>query len=251
MPALDHDLILKLDEPDTAALVASRKAARSATIARNVAAAKLARATAAKGAGSAEALAAASAQTTYAATAKAHDDSFKALRDNVLALHGKALADFTDVGLDPVQGHLVGKREPLLAGTPAVERRRLPLTDKQLDDCAASYDLSCAASDDAHDLVRAIEAYLKAHPPVDGEPGRLIPEPQALQDLRAAFKAKLETVKVEQAKQGTIWAALLTAAVETEHGQRAGDSIRLDLATGDLVLGAVPAPDESKTVEEV
>ena len=43
----------------------------------------------------------------------------------------------------------------------------------------------------------------------------------------------------------------LTAAVETEHGQRAGDSIRLDLATGDLVLGAVPAPDESKTVEEV
>jgi hypothetical protein len=93
---------------------------------------------------------------------------------------------------------------------------------------------------EAFDLQRQINEYEAAHPKIDGEPGKLIPEPEALQDLRAALAGKQATVRTEQGKQHAIVLATVTAAGETLDPDKWSYQRIIDIATGEIVLGRNP-----------
>jgi len=236
MPALDHDLALRLDPADHAALLAARIAERDATILARDAERKQARATAKDGAGAKSATDAATAKTAALTTASTHEATVAATVAAVKVKHAAADLQAQDEGHDIVQGAWVMKAEAKRQGMNPIEDVRLPLDDKQADDFVASYRASVRASFEGMDLQRQVTEYVAAHPKVDGEPGKLIPEPQALLDLRAALAGKQEAVKAEQEKQGAIFAAVLAAS-----GVKAGDYSYSRMSTdGEIVLGRNP-----------
>ena len=236
MPALDHDLVLRLDPADHAALLAARIAERDASILARDAARKQARATAKDGAAATSATDAATAKTAALTTANTQEAAHAAKVIEVKVKHAATDLVAADEGHDIASGTYVMKAGPLLSGLAPIIDRTLPLDDKQADDFVASYRASVRAGFEGMDLTRQINEYVAAHPKIDGEPGKLIPEPQALQDLRAALAAKQEAVKVEQGKQATIFAAVLAAS-----GVRAGDYSYVRMSTdGEIVLGRNP-----------
>ena len=236
MPALDHDLALKLDPADHDALLAARIAERDATILARDQARKQARATAKDGAAAKSATDAATAKTAALTTASTQEATVAATVATVKAKHAATDLVAQDEGHDIASGTYVMKAGPLLSGLAPIIDRTLPLDDKQADDFVASYRASVRAGFEGMDLARQINEYEAAHPKIDGEPGKLIPEPQALQDLRAALQAKQDVVKTEQAKQGAIFAAVLAAA-----GVKAGDYTYTRMSTdGEIVLGRNP-----------
>ena len=236
MPALEHDLALKLDPLDHSALLAARIAERDAAIVARDAARKQARATAKDGAGAKSATDAKAAKDTALTTASTHGAAVTATVAAVKAKHAATDLQAADEGHDIASGTWVMKAGPLLSGMAPIIDRTLPLDDKQADEFVASYRASVRAGFEGMDLARQVSEYEAAHPPIDGEPGHLIPEPQALLDLRATLAGKQDVVKVEQGKQATIFAAVLAAA-----GVKAGDYTYSRMSTdGEIVLGRNP-----------
>jgi hypothetical protein len=227
----DTEIRLVLEEVEHLALLDARKKRRTAMIKRNDAERRRARHEKKKGANHADTKKAAKDRDDFGATAKTHDDAFKTALDAVMAKYHKAATDFSDIGHDAVQGHIVCSTAPRLAGTPSVERQRLELTDKQADDFSASYVASCEAQDDAFDLMRQIEAYRVAHPALfAGSPGL---EPPPVDPVYEKLKSDLDTkqtlVREEHAKQGVIMTAVLNGA-EAYH-------VLVNIETGEIVLG--------------
>jgi hypothetical protein len=236
MPALDHDLILKLDPADHAALLAARIAERDAAIVARDAARKQARATAKDGAAAKSATDAKAAKDAALTTASTHEATVAATVVAVKAKHAATDLQAADEGHDIASGTYVLKAGAKLQGLAPIIDRTLPLDDKQADDFVLSYRASVRASFEGSDLQRQVNEYEAAHPKVDGEPGGLIPEPQALLDLRAALAAKQATVRAEMDTQGAIFAAVLAAA-----GVRAEDYTYTRMSTdGEIVLGRNP-----------
>jgi hypothetical protein len=246
MPALDHDLLLKLDPADHAALLAARIAERDAAILAHDHERKRVRAEQAKGANHADTKKAEKDKADTLVVAKTHEDAHAAKVAEVKAKHFASELTCADEGHDIASGTYVLKAEAKLSGLAPIIDRTLPLDDKQCDEFVASYRASVRAGFEGMDLTRQVNEYLAAHPPVDGEPGKLIPEPQALLDLRAALKAKQDSVKAEMAKQGVIFAAVLQAA-----GAKAGDYTYTRMSTeGEIVLGRNPlATKHDKVIE--
>jgi hypothetical protein len=235
MPALDHDRILKLDPDEHNTMLAARIAERDAAILARDAARKQARATAKDGAGAKSATDAKAAKDAALTTASTHEATFA---DKVAEVKVKHSCSYlgADEGHDIVSGTWVLKAESKLQGLAPIIDRTLPLDDKQCDEFVASYRASVRAGFEGMDLQRQVNEYEAAHPKVDGEPGKLIPEPQALLDLRKALADKQDVVKGEQAKQATIFAAVLAAA-----GEKAGDYTYTRMSTdGEIVLGRNP-----------
>jgi len=236
MPTLDHDLILKLDPKDHDDLLAARIAERDASIVANDHARRQARAEAKDGAGAKSATDAEAAKTAALTTAMSHEDTFTEKVAEVKAKHAAADLTAADEGHDIASGTWVLKAEVKLSGLAPIEDLHLPMDDRQADDFVASYRASVRASFEGMDLQRQVNEYEAAHPKIDGEPGKLIPEPQALLDLRAALKAKQDVVKAERDKQGVIFAAVLAAA-----GVKVGDYTYSRMSTdGEIVLGRNP-----------
>lgn len=243
MPALEHDLLLKLDPADHNSLLAARIAERDAAIAANDAERKRARlAKDGKTTKPAE-----DAKTAALATVATETAKFVTKVAEVKVKHAATNLVASDEGHDIAQGVYVMKAEAKLAGLAPIIEKRLPLTDAQCDLWIASYRLSVRASFEGMDLQRQVNEYLRAHPPILGEPGHLIPEPQALLDLRKALADQQDVVRSEQAKQGGIFAAVLAAA-----GERASDYGYTRMGTdGEIVLGHNPMlTKDDKVVEE-
>lgn len=232
----DTDLLLKLDPLDHSAMLAARIAERDATIVAKNAARKQVRALAAGKA--ADATKAAGDKTAALATAATQEAAFAAAAVAAKVKHAAAGLAPTDEGHDISTGTWQMRFKPRLSGLGPIIDRRLPLTDADCDAWVASYRLSVRAWFEAQDAQRQVAEYEAAHPKVDGEPGGLIPEPQALQDLRAALAGKLDTMKTEQAKQAAIVSAVLTAAgvkVDDYSYQKV-----INTETGEIVLGRNP-----------
>jgi hypothetical protein len=232
MPALETDRLLKLDPADHASLLAARIAERDATILANDAERKRARAAKdAKPTKPAE-----DAKTAALTTATTEEGKFAAKVAEVKVKHAATDVQAADEGHDIARGAYVMKAGPLLSGLAPIEDKRLKVPDADCDAWVASYRASVRAGFEAFDLQRQINEYEAAHPKIDGEPGKLIPEPEALLALRAALKAQQDVARAEQAKQGVIFAATLAAA-----GERVGDYSYVRMGTeGEIVLGHNP-----------
>lgn len=234
MPTLDTDRHLVLDSDDHAALLAARIAERDATILAKDAERKRARA--AKD-GKATKLAE-DAKAAKLAEAATEEGKFKASVAAVKAKHAATDLVAADEGHEIGTGRYVLKAGPLLQGFGPIIDKRLPLTDAQCDAWVASYRVSVRAGFEAQDLQRQVSEYEAAHPPIDGEPGHLIPEPQTLQDLRAALAAKVALARTEQGKQAAIVAAVYAAAGEDRGKYTYWHEI--DVEAGEIVLGRNP-----------
>jgi hypothetical protein len=229
-PTDKSPVILPLDAADRDAYRAADKAWRTAAIRRNAAERKRARSEQAKGAGHKDTTDAAKARDDFDSTAKGHEATKQTVRDAAIAKAGHAATPFTDIGYDPVRGHLVGKREPLLRGTPPVERKRVPMTDKDADDYADAYVAGCEAQSDAADLRRQVEEYKAAHPALFASgPGEPPPVDPTYEKLKADLAAKQKVVQEQMAAQQALAAKYLTGETYTY--------CRLDITTGDVVLG--------------
>lgn len=234
MPALETDLLLKLDPADHSAMLAARIAERDATISANDAERKRVRlAQDAKPTKPAE-----DAKTAALATAATHETAIATTVANVKAKHNAADLQVSDEGHNIASGEYVLKAGPLLSGLAPIIDKRLKVPDADCDAWVASYRLSVRAGFEGMDLQRQIVEYEKAHPKIDGEPGKLILEPQALLDLRAALAAKVATARTEQSKQATIVATVMAAA-----GEKFADysyAKVIDVESGEIVLGRNP-----------
>ena len=239
MPTLDHDLLLKLDPLDHSALLAARIAERDAAIVAKDHARREARAVVTDGAGAKSVTDAAAAKTATLATAATHEATIATKVAEVKVKH--AATDFVaaDEGHAISLGAYIMYAEPRLAGFGPIEDRRLKLDDDECDAWVASYRVSVRAHFEAMDLQRQIGEYETAHPKIDGEPGRLIPEPQELQDLRASLADRQKTGDEEKAAQ----AAICAKVYEREGVKREEYSYfrEIDPATGEIVLGRNPA----------
>ena len=238
MPALETDRILKLDPADHSALLAARIAERDAAIAANDAARKQARAEAKDGKTAKSATDAKAVKETLLTTATAHEATFAGTVVEVKVKHAATDLIAQDEGHNIVTGEYVMKSEAKLSGLAPIEDKRLKVPDADCDAWVASYRLSVRAGFEGADLQRQVNEYEAAHPKIDGEPGKLIAEPEALLDLRKALADKVELGRTEQGKQAAIVAAVMAAA-----GERAEDYsyVRaIDTATGEIVLGRNP-----------
>lgn len=247
MPKLETDLHLVLDDADHNAMLAARIAERDASIVAKDAARKQARATAKDGAGAKSATDAAAAKTASLTTAATQETTFATTVAAVKAKHAATDLVAGNEGHDIARGVYVMKAADKLEGFGPIIDKRLPLSDADCDAWTASYRASVRAGFEAQDLARQVAAYLAAHPPVDGEPGHLIPEPQALLDLRKALADKLKLAHDEQAKQAAIGAAVLAAAGEDP--ERYSYVRMIDVETGEIVLGRNPMLTKGDVVE--
>ena len=238
MAKLDHDLDLKLDDAHCTAILDARIKERTAQIRRNDAKRKLARKLAglpAPAQDSPGVLALVAKVSEEAANAATHASAQAAARAVAKAAHN-VTAEPAEEEYHPTLGVLRLKAAPtvLVQGKPSVEYKRKVLTDKQADDNAASYVLACEASDRAFDLMRQIEDYQVAHPELlGGSPGEPPPVDPAYEALKAALTAQQDIIVAEQAKQGAIWQAVLAGEPPAWHA-------RMDIATGEIVLGRKP-----------
>jgi len=239
MAALDHDLLLKLDPDDHAALLAARIAARDADIVARNEARKQARAEA-KGA-TVDAQKAATAKAAALATMATQTDALAARVAAVKVKHEATDLVAQNEGHDLVQGAWAMFHKPKLEGFGPIIDRRLPVPDAQCDEWVASYRVLARTNDEASDLQRQIEEYRQAHPALfagtvpGGEPPPVDPVYEA---LKAALTAKQDVIKTEQAKQ-----AAICAAVYAVSGVKPGDYSywnEIDPATGEIVLGRNP-----------
>ncbi len=230
-----EDRHLKLDPADHAALLAARIAERDATILAKDAERKRLRAVA----GGKATKPAEDAKTAALTTATTEEGKFAAKVAEVKVKHAATDVQTSDEGHDIAQGAYVLRTGPRLSGLAPIIDKRLPLTDADCDAWVASYRASVRATFEGMDLQRQINEYLAAHPPVDGEPGHLIPEPQALLDLRDALATRQKVVDEEKAAR-----AAICAAVYEKAGEKPGDYTyrrEIDPATGEIVLGRNPA----------
>lgn len=234
MPALETDRLLKLDPADHSALLAARIAERDAAILANDAERKRLRAVA----GGKATKPAEDAKAAALATVATHEAAFAAAITAIKVGYEVDDLECSDEGHDIASGTYVLKAGPLLSGLAPIIEKRLPLTDAQCDTWIASYRVTARLSFEMPDIQRQINEYLVAHPPILGEPGHLIPEPQPLLDLRAALAAKQATTRDEQAKQSAIVTAVLAAAGEKAESYSYLKII--DTATGEIVLGRNP-----------
>ena len=117
MPALDHDLALKLDPADHSAMLAARIAERDAAIVAKDAARKQARATAKDGAAAKSATDAATAKTAALTTASAHEATVTATVAAVKSKHAATDLIAADEGHDIASGTYVMKAGPSSPGS--------------------------------------------------------------------------------------------------------------------------------------
>jgi hypothetical protein len=240
MPALTNDLDLKLDHAAAQALLRARIDERTKLIERNDAARKLARKLAELPAPAQDSpgIKALQAKVADAQTAaNTHKAAFEAAKASAKVAHA-VTATPAEEHFDPARGVLALKANPtaLVQGRPAVERKRLAMDDKQCDEYAASYTKSCAAADEAFDLQRQIEDYRAAHPALfAGSPGEPPPVDPAYEALKAALADRQTIIAEEHARQGAIVQAVLAAAKE-----QVNYSLRIDIASGEVVLGNRP-----------
>jgi hypothetical protein len=221
--------VLVLDDADATAYVAARIQERQEQIQHNVAKRKAARQEKAGKDAKAEkdAAATAEAKVTAKTAAKA------ALHAAIKAKHG-ATATYAEEVFDHGQGRLILREHPEMKvqGRPAVERKRLTIPDADCDVLAATYAAECTASDQATNVQRQIDAFIFARPLYQSVPGTPDPEPEALLALRTALDGYVATVQTERARGGEIVAKVL--AGESAY------SVRVDIATGEIVLGDKP-----------
>lgn len=237
MPDIAPDRLFVLADAQCIAIVDARTKMRSAAIDANVAARKAARATAAGkpvDAGKAD-----GEKATALATATAEQAKLDAQVAAVKVAHAADKLAPTDEGYEPVQGAWVMKFDARLAGNPPVVKRRIPMSDADADAYATSYKASCVAGDEARELERQRVAYLDAHPGLaagavpGGEPP---PVDKDYEALKVARDAKADLAMSEEAKQGALVAPYLKDEAFTY--------CRIDIPTGDVVLGDVVAATE-------
>lgn len=230
MGKLKDDVTLVLDDAICESLITNRIREREEKIKANDANRRALRATA----GSAEQTKA----IADKATAETNATNFKAAFD-AQATFAKAAHSITDTAeeelFDPLQGHLILKanKTVLVQGQTWPDKKRISLSDKDCDDSAAAYLALCTANDEAVNILRKINEYQKAHPPILGEPGTSIPEPQELLDLRALLESKTQIVRTNQ----EILGAITYNAIKDEKDY---DGIRHDIVTGEIVLVSKP-----------
>ena len=262
MPVLDTDLVLTLSDADATALVTARMLERQQLIRRNDQQRQLTRKLAelptppprtpsrrSRGsqltrklaelptpAQNSPAVVALKASMTKArAAAGQHRRAFNAALATAKARHGVTAtpaAEYFDAG----QGTLVLLAQPpeLAPGQPAVERQRIAMTDADCDAMAAAYASECTAHDQTANAARQANQYWEAHPALSigvlGEPPPVDPAYEALATARAGY---LATGRAAAAVQAEIVQRTLGA-------EQVRYSLRVDLATGELVLGDRP-----------
>jgi len=232
--ALEDDLELVCGDVDATALINARIGRVQSVIKANDEARKKLRAAA----GSPEALAADVAQVAALAQVDSYAAAYAAKVAAVKTAHA-VTATAAEEHFDPSRGHLILKAQPTVATPgpgPAVIRKRVPMDDKSCDQFAAAYSAHCTAGDLAVNLQRQIDDYLAAHPPIDGEPGHSIPEPEALLALRDALDVQVEARAAAEAIMGAI-----TSEVLKDERGKVWFSQFVDIATGEIVLGDRPA----------
>jgi len=227
---------LKLDAVHLSPLLAARIAERSARIAANDAARKVFR----KEQGGKDAKAEKDTKTAALTAADGHKAAFDAAKEQAKAAHA-ATGVYAEELFDLGRGVLILREqaEVKVAGRPPVERKRIPIADKDYDLYATSYALSCAADDEAADLARQIEDYRTEHPALfAGSPGEPPPVDPTYEALKSALAAKRALIEVEHAKQGVI--------VQKALGGESADCyyVGIDTASGEIVLGDRPTKND-------
>lgn len=165
---------------------------------------------------------------------KFQEDTLDIIKTSIKTKHNVVNNTYAEEVLDISRGVFILREEAetKLQGKPPIETKHIIISDKDCDTYVASYIASCIANDKAVDLRRQIEDYKKAHPPLFrlGEPPPVDPD---YETLKVKLTNEEDIVKNEMNIQNEI-------VQRTLGTEKVGYYMRINIATGEIVLGDKP-----------